>query len=87
MKTIGRTPTGGAVLEASGTEIRILNLLAQVTDGKLLDELWHPSEVSVLDYDFTDGLQAVYAWVLVKDKANELRDIATQIENALKEKK
>lgn len=84
MKTIGSTPTGNILLEATPEEDRAIRLLIRVAKGHTY-RVTVPFDTSQpLDDDTLAFLNAVREWFDVKDRANALRDLADQIDHALK---
>lgn len=83
MKTIATTPEDTTLVEVSRSELVMLQKLAGITDGKILSELWIPPTFVNMDYDLTDAFRAIIAWMGVKNKSNELRDLADKIDKAI----
>lgn len=83
MKTIGTTHEGHYLIEASRTEHDILARLQMV----LQMEPYYWSEINQLtdlDFDLANPLIAIKAWSYLKEKGNELRTIAGELDKALR---
>ena len=82
MKRIGQLENGRVLLECSLIEHDVLLLLSKVAEGNRLPSYFGPVGDGV-DFDFQATFNAIQAWIMVKDKANALRDLAAQVDSEL----
>lgn len=85
MKNIGRTDTGNRLVEMTNEEFNAIHLLIETSKGKPLPNYiegqWSERNI---DEDTTRFLNAVYEWMQISSRANELRHLADRIDMAIK---
>jgi hypothetical protein len=87
MREIGTTPEGNHIMEVGRQEFKALASLNFVKDGGDPDIFWFvPPDARPIVDDLTNPLNAVYQWVKLQGFANQLRDLAQRIEEAIQNK-
>lgn len=84
MKTIGYTDTGNVLVECTQFILRAFNLLADTAKGKPFSAVYSDYMDRRIDADLAPAFRAITEWLQVKDRANALRELAQNIDAAIK---
>lgn len=82
MKVLSESKTG-FVLEASYDEYEALNKLSSLLDGRLFSEQYHLNRSLMPFTDLSSAFDWIIHWVMLAQKAEELRHAADRLDEAL----
>ena len=81
MKRLGHTLGGNVLLECTSEEYSKLTMLAEIAADSP-----RPEHFDINKIDLTETFSSIMIWMLAREKANQLRAIAREIDDMLKVK-
>lgn len=90
MRRIGTSEQNLAIVTLSYSELAVLKQLAKSAQGNVMsyigmgrDSNWREEEENEPEFDIFPALNAVMEWIKLKNRANEIRTMADELDKAL----